>query len=109
MDGARVQTFAAIQEVPYMSKRFALKRFLGLTEEEIKENELMWKQENIDKFQQEQDAAASMRSIGVSPGAVQGEMAGQETEAPAEAPPADTGEVAPTDANAPQAQPAPAA
>jgi hypothetical protein len=109
MDGARVQTFAAIQEVPYMSKRFALKRFLGLTEEEIKENELMWRQENVDKVQSDEDAAAAMRSVGVTPGGVQGEIAGQEAEAETAAPPADTGEVAATDAAAPAAQPTPVA
>ena len=109
MDGARVTTFAAIQEVPYMSKRFALKRFLGLTEEEIKENELMWRQENVDKVKSDEDAAASMRSVGVTPGAVQGEMAGQDAEAEMEAPPADTGEVAATDAGAATAEPTPAA
>jgi hypothetical protein len=37
MDNSRVSTFTALQEVPYMSKRFALKRFLGLTQEEITE------------------------------------------------------------------------
>ena len=109
MDGARVQTFAAIQEVPYMSKRFALKRFLGLSEEEIKENELMWRQENVDKVKSDEDAAAAMRSVGVTPGAVQGEIAGQDAEAEMEAPPADTGEVAATDAAATQAQPTPVA
>jgi hypothetical protein len=109
MDGARVQTFAAIQEVPYMSKRFALKRFLGLTEEEIKENELMWRQENIDKVKTDEDAAASMRSVGVTPGAVQGEIAGQDAEAETAAPPADTGEVAAADAAAPAVEPTPAA
>ena len=38
LDNSRVQTFAALQEVPYMSKRFALKRYLGLSQEEITEN-----------------------------------------------------------------------
>ena len=41
MDNARVNTFASLQEVPYMSKRFALKRFLGLSAEEMAENETL--------------------------------------------------------------------
>ena len=109
MDGARVQTFAAIQEVPYMSKRFAMKRFLGLTQEEIRENEMLWKQENADKFQTEEDAAAALRGVGVSPGGIQSGIEGQETEMDMEAPPADTGEVAtegPAVAQQPSAAPA---
>ena len=98
MDGARVQTFAAIQEVPYMSKRFALKRFLGLTQEEIKENELLWKQENAEKFQTPEDAAAALRGIGVTPGNIQANIQDQEAEADMEAPPAETGEVTDTSA-----------
>jgi hypothetical protein len=99
MDGARVQTFAAIQEVPYMSKRFALKRFLGLTDEEIRENETLWKQENADKFQTEIDAAAALRGVGVTPGGIQSNIADQDAEADTEAPPADTGEA--TDVSGP--------
>ena len=111
MDGARVQTFAAIQEVPYMSKRFALKRFLGLTQEEIKENELLWKQENAEKFQTPEDAAAALRGIGVTPGNIQANIQDQEAEADMEAPPAETGEATDTSAGPAatvQAQPMPA-
>jgi hypothetical protein len=46
MDTARVNTFASMVEVPFMSKRFAMKRFLGLTAEEIAENEQQWREEN---------------------------------------------------------------
>jgi hypothetical protein len=46
MDGVRINTFGSIAAVPHISKRFALKRFLGLTSEEVAENEQMWKEEN---------------------------------------------------------------
>jgi hypothetical protein len=38
-----------IDGIKHISKRFALKRFGGFTEEEITENEAMWKQENRGK------------------------------------------------------------
>ena len=38
LDTARVNTFATMEAFPYVSKRFALERFLGLTEEEINQN-----------------------------------------------------------------------
>jgi hypothetical protein len=84
MDTARVNTFASLQEIPYLSKRFAMKRFLGLTQEEIVENERLWKEENGSKVMSSEDAAAQMRSVGVTPGGMQGDIEGQTAEAPAE-------------------------
>ena len=46
MDQSRVNTFTAVAELPYMSKRFALKRYLGLTEEEMARNADLWAEEN---------------------------------------------------------------
>jgi hypothetical protein len=82
MDNARVGTFTSLQEVPYLSKRFAMKRFLGLTQEEITENEKMWKEENGAKLSAEGDAAAEMRSAGITPGGLAGDMGAETAEAP---------------------------
>tara|TARA_B100001057_G_scaffold449511_1_gene490736 strand:- start:5190 stop:6974 length:1785 start_codon:yes stop_codon:yes gene_type:complete len=46
LDSQLVNIFNQIQEIPYMSKRFAMKRFLKLDEEEIYENEKLWAEEN---------------------------------------------------------------
>ena len=82
MDNARISTFTALQESQYISKRFALKRFLGLTQEEITENERLWREENGAKLSGPTDTAGAMRDIGVTPGAIGAEAAGQEEEAP---------------------------
>ncbi len=82
LDNARVQTFAALQEVPFMSKRFALKRFLGLSQEEITENERMWKEENGTLVSAAMNAASEMRSVGVTPGGISADMDAQSAEAP---------------------------
>ena len=82
LDNARVQTFAALQEVPYMSKRFAMKRFLGMSQEEMTENERLWKEENGDKLAPNTDAGAEMRGVGVSPAGIQGDLETQDAEAP---------------------------
>jgi hypothetical protein len=58
-----------------MSKRFALKRFMGLTTEEIAENELMWKEEN-GLSKENMTAAAELRSAGIT-----GSSTGQEMDA----------------------------
>ncbi len=82
LDDARITSFTGLQEVPYMSKRFALKRFLGLTEEEIRENEKLWKEENGEKVAASADAAGDMRSMGITPTGIQTDMADQSAEAP---------------------------
>jgi hypothetical protein len=67
LDNSRVGTFTSMESLPYMSKRFAMERFLGLTEEEIKKNEKLWEEENSEKI--EMDAAGSdLRNIGISSG-----------------------------------------
>jgi hypothetical protein len=65
VDGARVQTFTQVAELPYMSKRFALKRFLGLSEEEMARNAELWAQEN-NVAQKQQTKSTQMRTAGVS-------------------------------------------
>jgi hypothetical protein len=74
MDNARVNTFASLQEVPYMSKRFALKRFLGLSQEELAENESMWREENTNENFNNASAGAEMRSAGVTPSGIQSDL-----------------------------------
>jgi hypothetical protein len=65
MDQARVNTFTAVAELPYMSKRFALKRYLGLSEEEMARNAELWAEEN-NVPQKKQTKSNQLRSAGVT-------------------------------------------
>jgi hypothetical protein len=65
MDQSRVQTFTQVAELPYMSKRFALSRYLGLSEEEMARNADLWAEEN-NIPQRKQSKNAQLRSAGVS-------------------------------------------
>ena len=67
LDNARVSTFASMEAFPYISKRFALERFLGLSEEEIKKNEQLWLEENAEDTT-EDPKGSDLRNIGVSTG-----------------------------------------
>jgi hypothetical protein len=73
IDQARINTFVALEQTPYMSKRFLMKRYLGMTEQEMSENETMWAEEQGDV-----DAAPSedpsLRSVGISPGGIAGDL-----------------------------------
>ena len=45
LDTAQMAVFQSVADVPYLSKRFIMKRFMGMTDTEIKENEKMWQEE----------------------------------------------------------------
>jgi hypothetical protein len=45
LDSAKINTFTALTDISFVSKRFILKRYLGWTEAELEENERMWKEE----------------------------------------------------------------
>jgi hypothetical protein len=84
LDTARVGTFQAMEAFPYMSKRFAMERFLGLTEEEITKNEKLWREEN-DKEPLDEPKGSDLRSVGVSAADIEtDEQTGDEMEAPPE-------------------------
>jgi hypothetical protein len=74
IDTERINTFNTIQAVPFMSKRFALKRFLGLTEEEIAENERLWAEESGKGQPTSTDAAGELRSAGLSASGIEGDL-----------------------------------
>jgi len=73
LDVQRVNVFGQMEPLPYMSKRFMMQRFLGLSEEELLENETLWAEER-----NESDSPAvsgsDMRSVGISPGAIEGDL-----------------------------------
>jgi hypothetical protein len=89
LDNARVSTFTTMEAVPYISKRFALERFLGLSEEEIVKNEKLWEEENQEEVFDD-PAGNDLRSVGISAGDFQADQdtadqvsAGEEAEAEA--------------------------
>jgi hypothetical protein len=94
LDNNRIGTFTQLAALPYFSKRFAMKRFLGMSEEELAENERLWKEESGLEGATITDAAAELRGVGVSGAGIEADAAGAEDEvAPAgmEAPAPDAG------------------
>ena len=83
IDTARINTFTALEQIPYMSKRFLMKRYLGMTEQEMQENEEMWAEEQGDAAIATPDTP-NLRSVGVSPGGLAGDL--DNVQLPAEAP-----------------------
>lgn len=103
IDNARVPTFTQMSAVPYVSNRFALKRFLGMTDEEVAENERLWREENDENITPlTADASSEMRGAGISSAGIESDLGDVESVAP-ESETAPEGETAPDAAAAPPA------
>ena len=88
IDNARIPTFTQMSAIPYVSNRFALSRFLGMSAEEIAENERLWKEENEENLESmPTDAEGELRSTGVSSAGISSDLTGiEDTAADTEAP-----------------------
>jgi len=84
VDSARIATFTQLESYPYFSKRFLMKRYLGMSEQEMSENETMWAEEQGDVEIAPVDDP-NLRSVGISPGGIAGDL--ENVAPPAEAPP----------------------
>ena len=73
VDSARIGTFTQLEQFPYFSKRFLMKRYLGMSEQEMSENEIMWSEEtgeNTVNDAESIDSSAGLRSVGITPGGI---------------------------------------
>ena len=83
IDNARVPTYTQMSAIPYISNRFAMQRFLGLSEEELAENERLWLEENEENLEPlPGDPSAEMRDAGISSAGIGADLGGIEDEAP---------------------------
>jgi hypothetical protein len=81
IDNARVPTYTQMSAIPYISNRFAMKRFLGMSDEELAENERLWREENDEDLNPiPGEAGAEMRDAGISPAGMGGDLGNIEDE-----------------------------
>ena len=93
IDNARVPTYTQMSAIPYISNRFAMKRFLGMTDEELAENERLWREENDDVIEPiPGDASAEMRDAGISGAGIGADLGDLEDEVTDETPGVDAGD-----------------
>ena len=99
LDNQRIGTFTQIQAIPFISNRYAMKRFLGMSAEELAENERYWREENDENITPPPtDAAGEMRGVGVSGAGITADLGGtEEVDPEAEPDPVAGGEATPPD------------
>jgi len=69
MDADQINLFSTLMATEvnrYISKRFALERYLGWSKDEIAENERMWREENAEKVKTKTGAGAGSDMPGIS-------------------------------------------
>ena len=74
LDGQRVPQFQTMSQIPFMSKRFAMKRFLGMSDEEMAENERMWSEENGKGSAVPTDSSGELRGAGISSAGIESDL-----------------------------------
>ena len=73
IEAARASVFGSLEGVGYLSRRFLFSKYLGLNEDEIKENERLWREENGDHEGSDSfDAKGELGGLGVRAGDVEG-------------------------------------
>ena len=73
LDSGRISAFTQLEGTPYLSKRFMMKRFLGLTEAEMLENEEMWREETGNSSISG-SAQTDLRGAGITPGGLDSDL-----------------------------------
>lgn len=102
MDNDQIALFSNLMGTEanrYISKRFALERYLGWTKEEISTNEAMWREENSERVKKRTGAQPTSDQVGLSGVGVRPELEPEIPVAPetppGEAPPPEAGGVPP--------------
>ena len=83
VDNARIPTFQTMSAIPFVSNRCAMKRFLGMTDQEIAENERLWREENEENLETPAtDSSGEMRGAGISSAGIEDDLGAGEEEIP---------------------------
>jgi hypothetical protein len=100
LDTVRANVYTNVSQIPHLSKRFSLKLFLVLTQEEITEKERLWREENASALKPPSNSGGELRMAGITPAGIEADQNAQAAEAPADmaaaaAPPAEGGAESP--------------
>jgi len=73
LNSQRITSFTGIRDTEFLSKRFMLKKYLGLNEMEMAENEKLWHEEK-GTANSAQPSGTDMRNVGITPGGITGDL-----------------------------------
>jgi hypothetical protein len=68
LNAERVNLFTSVMATPFISKQFALRKYMGFTDSELKENEELWRKENgYEKYSKDSEGTLGLKNVGVRP------------------------------------------
>ena len=70
LNSGRIAAFSQINQTEYLSKRFMLKKYLGLSDLEMAENDRMWHEERGEDEPTSQLQGSDLRNVGITPGGI---------------------------------------
>jgi hypothetical protein len=70
LNTSRIGAFTQIIATEFLSKRFMMKKYLGLSEIEMAENDRMWHEERGEKTPENAMQGSDLRTVGVTPGGI---------------------------------------
>jgi hypothetical protein len=70
LNSGRIAAFSQINQTEYLSKRFMLKKYLGLSDLEMAENDRMWHEERGEDAPESQLQGSDLRNVGITPGGI---------------------------------------
>jgi len=70
LNTSRIGAFTQIVATEFLSKRFMMKKYLGLSEIEMAENDKMWHEERGEKTPESAMQGSDLRTVGVTPGGI---------------------------------------
>jgi len=70
LNTGRIAAFSQINQTEYLSKRFMLKKYLGLSDLEMAENDRMWHEEHGEEAPESQLQGSDLRNVGITPGGI---------------------------------------
>jgi hypothetical protein len=70
LNSGRIAAFSQINQTEYLSKRFMLKKYLGLSDLEMAENDRMWHEERGEEAPESQLQGSDLRNVGITPGGI---------------------------------------
>jgi hypothetical protein len=73
LNSQRITAFNAISPTDILAKRFTLKKYLGLSELEMEENERLWREERS-QVSVNQATGTDLRNVGITPGAISSDL-----------------------------------
>jgi len=75
LDQVKIGTFSQLEGYGYFSKRFLMSKYLGMSADDMVENDMMWREENKTPAETSGEAnGPDLRNIGITPGGIEGDL-----------------------------------